>query len=200
MSAGVEGLFPIASYSQRSAVSGSIRVARRAGNQQAAKPTDKTTAATVQIATGSCGATPKSWFEIMLPINQRAGPAPAINPSRTGVIPCRRIIPVTCGACAPSAIRIPISEVRRATVNEITPYIPSDTSSNAETAERNGKLHLESLDRDRLLHHLFHRACWRDRHFRVGRRYYSPNRPDCTAAGSALVRIANTIPIGCMRQ
>ena len=47
----------------------------------------------------------------------------------------RNTMPTTSPRCAPSAIRIPISPVRRATVYAIVPYKPTQAMSNARTAK-----------------------------------------------------------------
>ena len=73
---------------------------------------------------GSAGVSSKSsgeiWDELSRAIVHAAG-NPAAMPARTSVSVCRAIIQVTPLGVAPSATRTPISEVRRATVKDISP-------------------------------------------------------------------------------
>jgi hypothetical protein len=48
---------------------------------------------------------------------------------------CRSTNQMTVPRCAPSAIRTPISPVRRATVYDIVPYKPTQAMSNARMAK-----------------------------------------------------------------
>jgi len=61
----------------------------------------------------------------------RDNPAPRARPATSSVAALRRIIAVTSARCAPSAMRMPISLVRTATVYDITPYSPIIASTTA---------------------------------------------------------------------
>ncbi len=96
-------------------MTGSTRVARRVGMNAASAAT--TSMATTAVATG--GTPPPDRSSIAVAANrvpQNATGAPTTNPAATSVSPLRSIIRVTSPRVAPSAMRIPISFVRRATV------------------------------------------------------------------------------------
>ena len=82
---------------------------------------------------GSAGVTPKRKLRRRRTV--AAAPAmPATIPPSTGVIPCRTTSARTCADSAPRAMRMPISDVRRAMFQERTPYSPTDASRSATAA------------------------------------------------------------------
>ena len=93
---------------------GSIRVALRAGTQLANNATTPSTIATAAKVTGSVGRTPYNILLISLE-SSRAPTKPAAVPASACIIPCRTTIRSTAARLAPSAMRMPISRVRRDT-------------------------------------------------------------------------------------
>ena len=79
--------------------------------------------ATPTIVTGSLAPTPTS-IPDKKRVNPKASAPPAAIPSSVNETPSRNTMPRTVDGPAPSAIRTPISWVRRLTANDITPRIP----------------------------------------------------------------------------
>ena len=95
-------------------------MARRAGIKHAAIAAAIVIASTVRIVFQSYGLTAKSNPAISLP--KAIAPAiPAAIPAATGAIPRLNTIFKMFAGWAPNAIRIPISFVRRVTLNANTP-------------------------------------------------------------------------------
>src|SRR5262249_46170155 len=107
-------------YSERSAMIGSIRAARRAGAKPAIAPIAISTPAAPANVNGSFGVRPKMSVRTY-PGKATAAAAPTRAPAATRARISPRIIRVTCPPGAPSAIRIPISPVRCATTYDMTP-------------------------------------------------------------------------------
>src|SRR5439155_16026035 len=107
-------------YSTLSASDGSTRAARRAGMRLATADTLSRIIAAPAHDTGSAAPIPYS-----APATTRAAAIaarhPAARPTTATTNPCFMMRPRTVDGCAPSAIRIPISRVRRATEYAITP-------------------------------------------------------------------------------
>src|SRR5437899_3861157 len=101
-------------HSYLNATMGSTRAARRAGNQPASRATALNNAIATTYATESVGATPNS-----SPRSTRVSTSAAMKPSANPIM-AKRSEPPTTNRCtaagsAPSAMRTPISLVRRAT-------------------------------------------------------------------------------------
>ena len=90
---------------------GSIFVARRAGNQHASTTTKIKTHGTITNTTGSLPLNPTTKLTKTLRSNN-ASITPIADPMIESLIPCPRISRSTSPACAPSAMRTPISFVR----------------------------------------------------------------------------------------
>src|SRR5262249_2700489 len=105
---------PQSSHSHRSATIGSTFVARRAGSQQANNATSSNTKAITPKVNGSVGRTLNNKVSIHL-VNAKAVNSPITTPIRASFSPCVRISFNTSRRCAPSAIRMPSSCVRRLT-------------------------------------------------------------------------------------
>jgi hypothetical protein len=113
-------LAQLARYSQRSAAIGSTRAARRAGTNPASAAAQTITATATPIATGSAALNPNNWCSTTRP-NPHAAPRPSATPTATIHSVSRIAIHSTLPCDAPSAMRIPISLVRRAIEYDITP-------------------------------------------------------------------------------
>lgn len=107
-------------YSYRSAVIGSTRAARRAGQYAASTAAAESVKAATQTGTGSLTFTPNS-----IPATSRAATntngRPIKSPLPISANDSSNTIPNTVDRGAPNAIRIPNSPVRRATAYDITP-------------------------------------------------------------------------------
>ena len=118
-------------YSCLSEAMGSSLAARRAGQYDAAKPTASRIPAVSSSVVGSAPRTPNSRLS-----TKRARPMAATSPSATPlptrIIERPRIKPMTAPRCAPSAIRKPISPVRRETSYAVNPYSPKQTRMAAD--------------------------------------------------------------------
>ena len=127
-----------------SATSGSTAAARRAGTIDAASPEATRTRSVVRTTDTSNGSTlNKSCVSCAPSRNPR--PAPSTSPIPSSTIPWRTTMRRIRDLSAPSAIRIPISDVRRRTANAITPYRPALASSiaampNAENSPPNTRM------------------------------------------------------------
>src|SRR5580704_4332350 len=107
-------------YSIRSAISGSLPAARRAGSQHAMAATQARTTITVAYETASSGETSNS-SDAIARVASMAPATPMTMPAAVSVIPCRMIIRRMAAGDAPSAVRTPISRMRSATLAETTP-------------------------------------------------------------------------------
>ena len=107
---------------------GSTCVARRAGMKQASTPTPTSNPQTAAKVHGSVARTPKSRLSRKRVAASEAI-IPAADPITTSTRPCFTTMPSTSRRCAPSAARIPISRVRRATSYDSKPYNPMHANS-----------------------------------------------------------------------
>src|SRR4029077_4798431 len=107
-------------YSVRSATMGLMRVARRAGNQAASRGAAARTTNALANAGGSNAPTSKRIPLSIFPV-AAASSRPRASPLKSMTEPSRIINRNTIPGCAPSAMRIPISRVRRATEYALTP-------------------------------------------------------------------------------
>ena len=121
-----------AAYSERSAITGSIRDARHAGSAVASNVTIVNSAITDASVSGSAGDIPNSTLRIVKPT-----PTPPASPIARPIA-SRRADPAPPAdhvpARAPSAMRVPNSAVRCATAYDTTPNRPVVASSNATSA------------------------------------------------------------------
>src|SRR6185503_6389761 len=101
------------SYSYRSATSGSTCVARRAGIKHASNAAPSATRNTSTYAAGSDAETPNNMLDIQR-VNTKAAPSPITAPINVSAIPFPITILRIEDLCAPSAMRMPISCVRKA--------------------------------------------------------------------------------------
>ena len=113
---------------------GSSRDARQAGSTQATAATRIIVAATPATVGTSVGRTPNnsaaiSRFRAKAPASPRTTPIPA-RTSPSFITPAS-----TLDRSAPSAMRIPISRRRSATMEETTPYVPMAARSSARPAK-----------------------------------------------------------------
>ena len=99
---------------------GSIRVARRAGTSAATRAQAMSAPAAAPRISGSPLRTPKSWLRSMPPAHTATGRPMARPQAICARAPCR-IMAMTAGRVAPSAVRMPISLVRLATAYAVTP-------------------------------------------------------------------------------
>src|SRR5690348_14049696 len=112
--------FHDASYSVLSAIIGSTPAARRAGMYAAANVAARRMPATTTITNGSLELTPNSiCLSTRLP--STAPPSPSTNPTPVNAAPRANTEPMTLCRSAPSAMRMPISRVRRATPVAMSP-------------------------------------------------------------------------------
>src|SRR5262245_3127375 len=107
-------------YSWRSAMTGSTREARRAGMRAAERPSPANVRIAAISVNPSHGLTPNRMVETILPPAAASG-RPTSSPATTGVIDSVRIPRNTVIGRAPSAMRTPISAVRRATEYDMRP-------------------------------------------------------------------------------
>ena len=98
-------------YSNRSASSGSVLDARKAGRYEATSATAVSKAATAPNVTGSVASTPKR-NDDMRRVSPTAATSPTTTPIPARIMPCRRTIQLTSRRSAPRAIHTPISRVR----------------------------------------------------------------------------------------
>ena len=102
-------------YSDRNAIAGSTRAARRAGQIHAHRPMAKSRRITAANASGSSGDTCQSWLP-----RRRLSASAAVKPIATPIAisrnPTRSTSPITSAGAAPRAMRTPISCVRWETV------------------------------------------------------------------------------------
>lgn len=98
-------------YSYRRATTGSTRVARRAGIQQAASATPINASVTATNVAGSEAFTPKSKLVIRR-VSAKAAATPNTTPKKARRRPSLRTMRSTRPRSAPSAMRTPISRVR----------------------------------------------------------------------------------------
>lgn len=115
---------PPPAQSARSALAGGILDARLAGSSVAAVVTAPSRSVAPTSVTGSCGVTPYSSPWRTRPPNHDAN-RPVAMPAMAGQIPWRTTMPTTSLEAAPSAMRMPISLVRRLTAYATTPYRPT---------------------------------------------------------------------------
>src|SRR5262245_32392858 len=111
----VSSVFVRCDYSQRKATSGSTLAARRAGSITARAATTNISKAATARVRGSVGLTPNKRDAIKRVTASDAGTPSAIPPSTSHRLSLKTIRSTPMGV-APSARRIPISLVRRATV------------------------------------------------------------------------------------
>lgn len=102
-------------YSNRSAITGSMADARRPGKYAASNAIVNSSSDTARIVGKSPGETPKSMLAISRFAASEHG-MPSTTPNRASSIASRNTIQRMVFLCAPSAVRIPISLVRRVTV------------------------------------------------------------------------------------
>src|SRR5262245_51046616 len=101
-------------YVLKIVVTGSTRVAARAGAQLAAIATAASASAAIAKTAGSVGLTPKS-SDLSVRVTANAPTRPSATPPPARRTPSPTISRRTASAGAPSASRIPISRLRRAT-------------------------------------------------------------------------------------
>jgi alpha-L-fucosidase len=101
-------------YSSRSAVTGSMLAAFRAGHQLANSTVSANVAEADAKIRGSVALTPYKRLAIS-PASAYVAASPTTIPTSPSIIPSRTTIPITLPGCAPSATRTPISRVRAAT-------------------------------------------------------------------------------------
>src|SRR5437773_526118 len=128
-----------ASYSWRSARVGSRRHAGHAGSEAAPREAASTAATLSAKIGGSAALTPKSWLSTKRPQRRPVATPAAIPKTMTASI-SRRTSRITWPRSAPNAIRIPISRVRRATTNDITPCRPATARRVARSREIHKRL------------------------------------------------------------
>ena len=139
-----------ARYSYRNATSGSTLVARRAGRSPDRSVTAISNAVAIVSASGSYGVSPNSqeratWLSAKAAGRPMATPRPVIR--NTSCITSRS----TFLSVAPSATRIPISRVLRATLYAVTPYKPTATSKIARKPKEADNIAINlSIDKDSL--------------------------------------------------
>src|SRR3569833_4712469 len=107
-------------YSLRVAINGSTAAARCAGHQLARSATPVSVSATLANVTTSTAETPNNML-LMNRVTANAAASPMPTPTSVSVNPLRSTSPTTRLRLAPSAMRIPSSRDRCATVYEITP-------------------------------------------------------------------------------
>src|SRR6185437_8766156 len=107
-------------HSARSAMMGSIRVARRAGMYAASNATTNRSAVTAAYVAGSLVLTPNTIDRIKR-VSAYAATPPTMTPTAAVTTACRKTDPRTFDGLAPSAMRTPSSRVRRATEYASTP-------------------------------------------------------------------------------
>src|ERR1700679_2846960 len=115
-------------YSYFSATIGSTRIARRAGTQHAASVTTRTRIETPANVSGSVALTSNNRLD-MNRVSASDAATPIAMPTTANLSAWAKTSRITCPRSAPSAMRIPISCVRCATLYEITPYIPTSANS-----------------------------------------------------------------------
>ena len=115
-----------------SAVNGSRRDARLAGRYAARTAATRSKRAATAVVTGSVAVKPKNIDSTEREAAQASG-TPASAPKMTSRIASLTTMPMTVLLCAPSAMRIPISVVRRATLYASKPYRPTDARMSAST-------------------------------------------------------------------
>src|SRR5262249_23838736 len=125
---------------------GSTRIARRAGNQLAARAALSNTTAETERVAGSVGPIPNRNLERRLrtakhPARPIMTPRAARRNARAVIM--RKIVP----ECAPSATRIAIPARLLVTAYERTPYSPTTARTSARNSEPAQHLHLKSLPR-----------------------------------------------------
>src|SRR6185295_8495658 len=126
-------------YSVLSAFVGEIDAARLAGMIAAKNAEIARAPAATDKASGSQLETPYSWAEIRRPAPMANG-TPNSRPTSTRAEAPRRTSRTTFARSAPSAMRIPISLVRCATVYAVTTYIPTAASRRATIPNRPARL------------------------------------------------------------
>src|ERR1700746_1283101 len=123
--------FRASSHSYLSATAGSTVEARRAGSRHA-RAAEPTLIVVAQSKITGSRALPSPHLATR-PLSPRHRTTPANKPPPTLIVVEANTIQSTCLRCAPSAIRIPNSFVRCATVYETTLYSPTTESSSAKT-------------------------------------------------------------------
>ena len=103
------------SYSNRSARVGSTRLARRAGKKPARQATAASVTVEAAMVNGSWGARPNNWLRTS-PLRASERGKPTRMPAPIRMRTSRMTIQITLPCCAPRAMRMPISRVRRVTV------------------------------------------------------------------------------------
>ena len=93
---------------------GSMRVARRAGSQQASSPAARSTVVTPANVSPSVAVTPNRMLSTTRVVAAAAS-SPRTLPTATSVPPCRTTSRTTSARPAPSAMRTPNSRRRRDT-------------------------------------------------------------------------------------
>ena len=119
-------------YSRRSAVIGSILVARRAGTYAAANVTLAKKRGVVTYAAGSKGFIAKKTDATIFEATMQSGMPRAIPSVTRSMDPVTTVRSALRGG-APSAIRMPISRVRWTTTKATTPYRPMHVMIRART-------------------------------------------------------------------
>jgi hypothetical protein len=119
-----------ASQNPDRALTGSMRVSRRAGKQQAPAATRRTVRTTHARTAGSTELTPWIRFARIRPSATDAA-IPGTAPTATRAIPCPSTIFRTSAASAPRAIRIPIPLVRWEIDYLSTLYMPTTERTRA---------------------------------------------------------------------
>src|SRR3954453_2286706 len=129
-------------YSYLNATIGSTFVALRAGPKQASSATDMSTTAAAANVTGSAGVNPKS-SDATMRVRAREATTPTATPIPAVNSPCPSTRPRMVLRLAPSAMRTPISLVRRVTEYAMTPYIPATASRSAVPANTPSRITLK---------------------------------------------------------
>src|SRR5688572_349061 len=118
----------------RNASTAGTPAARRAGIQLAASTASTSMVTMPNSVSGSVGSTPYS-SERSTRVVAKAPARPHTIPATASANPWPTTSLTTSRRVAPSATRTPISTVRCATPNEITPYVPIAASSSASPAK-----------------------------------------------------------------
>jgi hypothetical protein len=116
-------------YSYLKAVIGSTRTARSTGPAVAVSATTNNTTTTLRSIIGSAGLSSGTKNMASGRVANAAMPRPIVTPTIKSDKLCRTIIPTIAILSAPSAMRNPISRIRRLTAYASTPYKPMDASA-----------------------------------------------------------------------
>src|SRR5690606_20022168 len=143
-------------YSLLNATVGDRRVALPAGNQAAQLTTTTMTIAVRINDVGSAGSMPYSRLSANV-ASHRAAVRPAMAPMPAAMAACRVTSRRTSLAVAPTARRMAISRVRRATTNATTPTTPAAETATAATPKKttisvaNDRSRTDSISRCRIV-------------------------------------------------